>query len=45
MEKFMNFLEKHLMPIADKLNNNKYLSALRDAFMLTLPLIILDPYL
>ncbi|KYH28324.1 PTS cellobiose transporter subunit IIC [Clostridium colicanis] len=40
MEKFMNFLEKHLMPIADKLNNNKYLSALRDAFMLTLPLII-----
>lgn len=36
----MSFLEKHLMPIADKLNNNKYLTALREGFMLSLPLII-----
>lgn len=40
MDKIMNFLDKHLMPIADKLNNNKYLTALREGFMLTLPLII-----
>lgn len=29
-----------LLPIADKLNNNRYLSALRDGFMVALPLII-----
>ncbi len=40
MDKIMNFLDKHLMPIADKLNNNKYLAALREGFMLSLPLII-----
>ncbi|WP_042221173.1 PTS cellobiose transporter subunit IIC [Oceanobacillus manasiensis] len=38
--KFMNFLENMLLPIADKLNNNRYLSALRDGFMVALPLII-----
>ncbi|QAA34518.1 PTS cellobiose transporter subunit IIC [Clostridium manihotivorum] len=40
MDKIMAFLEKYLMPIADKLNNNKYLAALREGFMLSLPLII-----
>ncbi|WP_337017360.1 PTS cellobiose transporter subunit IIC [Oceanobacillus massiliensis] len=40
MNKFMEFLEKFLLPIADKLNNNRYLSALRDGFMVALPLII-----
>lgn len=38
--KFMNVLENILLPIADKLNNNRYLTALRDGFMLALPLII-----
>lgn len=38
--KFMDFLEKILLPIADKLNNNRYLTALRDGFMVALPLII-----
>ncbi|MGA8942713.1 MAG: PTS cellobiose transporter subunit IIC [Thermoactinomyces sp.] len=38
--KFMNMLEKILLPVADKLNNNRYLTALRDGFMLALPLII-----
>lgn len=38
--KFMDFLENMLLPIADKLNNNRYLSALRDGFMVALPLII-----
>lgn len=40
MDKIMSFLDRHLMPIADKLNNNKYLAALREGFMLSLPLII-----
>lgn len=40
MDNIMNFLDRHLMPIADKLNNNKYLAALREGFMLSLPLII-----
>ncbi|GAA0592185.1 PTS cellobiose transporter subunit IIC [Virgibacillus siamensis] len=38
--KFMEFLENMLMPIADKMNNNRYLTALRDGFMVALPLII-----
>lgn len=38
--KFMQMLENILLPIADKLNNNRYLSALRDGFMVALPLII-----
>ncbi|HLS09396.1 PTS cellobiose transporter subunit IIC [Lentibacillus sp.] len=40
MNKFMEMLENILMPIADKLNNNRYLTALRDGFMIALPLII-----
>lgn len=38
--KFMQFLEDMLLPLADKLNNNRYLTALRDGFMVALPLII-----
>ncbi|GAA0486170.1 PTS cellobiose transporter subunit IIC [Salinibacillus aidingensis] len=38
--KFMQLLENILLPIADKLNNNRYLTALRDGFMIALPLII-----
>ncbi len=40
MKKFMEIIDKYLMPIAEKLNNNVYLTVIRDAFMLTLPLII-----
>src|SRR5699024_2309091 len=40
MNKFMEILENILLPIADKLNNNRYLTALRDGFMVALPLII-----
>lgn len=40
MNKFMSFLEGVLLPVADKLNNNRYLTALRDGFMVALPLII-----
>src|SRR5690625_5578141 len=38
--KFMQYLEDFLLPIADKLNNNRYLTALWDGFMVALPLII-----
>ncbi|PXW92219.1 PTS system cellobiose-specific IIC component [Streptohalobacillus salinus] len=40
MNKFMSMLENILLPIADKLNNNRYLTALRNGFMVALPLII-----
>lgn len=40
MNTFMDKLESILMPLADKLNNNRYLTALRDGFMIALPLII-----
>ena len=40
MNRFMEVLENALMPVADKLNNNRYLTALRNGFMVALPLII-----
>src|SRR5690606_22854838 len=36
----MEVLENVLLPLADKLNNNRYLTALRDGFMVALPVII-----
>lgn len=38
MNKVMYFLEKYLLPIAEKLGQSKYLNVLRDAFMLSFPL-------
>jgi PTS system cellobiose-specific IIC component len=40
VNKFMEVLENVLLPLADKLNNNRYLTALRDGFMVALPVII-----
>ncbi len=40
MNKVMEFLERWLLPVAEKLNNNRYLTALRDGFMVALPVII-----
>lgn len=40
MKKFMDLIDKYLMPVAERLNNNIYLTVIRDAFMLVLPLII-----
>ncbi|OLO25661.1 PTS system, cellobiose-specific IIC component [Priestia megaterium] len=37
---FFDKLSKYLIPIAGRLNNNRYLSVLRDAFMLAFPLTI-----
>ena len=40
MNKVMYFLEKYLLPIAEKLGQSKYLNVLRDSFMLSFPLTI-----
>lgn len=36
-----NFIEKKIMPVADKIANNRYLTAIRDGFMLAMPLLII----
>lgn len=41
MDKFVNFMEKHFIPIASKIGNQRHLIAIRDAFMVTMPLMIL----
>jgi len=41
MSKRMDSLENKLMPVADKFANNRYLLAIRDGFMLTMPLLII----
>lgn len=40
MSKFNQFIEKYMLPFAGKLSNNRILTVLRDAFMLTFPLTI-----
>lgn len=37
MNKFVTSLQKVLMPIANKMNKNNYIKAMRDGFMLALP--------
>lgn len=41
MEKYLNSLQEFLGPIAQKLNENKYLAAIRDGFMGVMSLLIL----
>jgi len=41
MNKRMNALEEKVMPVADKIANNRYLLAIRDGFMLAMPLLII----
>lgn len=40
MNAIMNWMNRFLLPIAGKLNNNRYLTVLRNAFLLSLPLTI-----
>lgn len=40
MKKFEKSLEKHFMPVAGKIANNKHVGAIRDGVILTMPLII-----
>lgn len=41
MKNLTSFMEKHLMPLSQKLSSNKYLIALRDGLMLSMPLLII----
>ena len=41
MSKMTGFMETHLMPLSQKLSSNKYLVALRDGLMLSMPLLII----
>lgn len=41
MQKFVNFMEKHFIPVAAKVGNQRHLIAIRDSFMVTMPLMIL----
>ncbi len=40
MNKMTDFMAKYLMPISEKLSGNKYLIALRDGLMISMPLLI-----
>lgn len=40
MQKFIQFLEKFLMPLAEVMSGNRYLTAIRDGFMISLPFTI-----
>lgn len=41
MSKIMDTMENTLMPVASKISGNKYLAAIRDGFMLAMPLLII----
>ena len=40
MDKLTHLLDKTLMPISNKLSNNKYLAALQDGLMFSMPILI-----
>ena len=44
MNKMTKFMEKYLMPLSEKLSGNKYLIALRDGLMLSMPLLIIPAW-
>lgn len=44
MNGFINFMEKHFIPIASKVGAQRHLVAIRDAFMVTMPLMILGSF-
>lgn len=41
MNKFINSIEKHLAPLAMKLDRNRYLTAIKDGFFVVMPLLII----
>lgn len=44
MKKFMDLMEKYLMPIAMKMATNKHLNALKDGFVYTMPFLIIGSF-
>lgn len=41
MNRFIEFMEKHFIPIASKIGAQRHLIAIRDSFMVTMPMMIL----
>ena len=41
MDSFVAFMEKHFIPVASKIGAQRHLVAIRDAFMVSMPLMIL----
>ncbi|WP_159722758.1 PTS sugar transporter subunit IIC [Enterococcus sp. CSURQ0835] len=41
MNRFIDFMEKHFIPVASKIGAQRHLVAIRDSFMVTMPLMIL----
>jgi len=44
MKKFMEMMEKHLMPLASKMATNKHLTALKDGFVYAMPFLIIGSF-
>ena len=44
MEKFINSLQKRLMPIANKISNNKFMGSLGQTFQMLLPVIMIGSF-
>ena len=44
MENLLNVLEEKLTPIAVKLEQNRYLSAVKNSFMAAMPLLIIGSF-
>jgi PTS system cellobiose-specific IIC component len=44
MEKFMSFLEEKMVPIAGKLDQNRYLTAIKNTFIGAMPLFIIGSF-
>ncbi|MGL5124464.1 MAG: PTS cellobiose transporter subunit IIC [Fusobacteriaceae bacterium] len=45
MSKFMNMVEEKLMPIAGKVGQNRYLNAIKDGFVYTMPFLIIGSFI
>ncbi|MDX8336118.1 PTS cellobiose transporter subunit IIC [Candidatus Cetobacterium colombiensis] len=45
MNNFMNFMEEKLMPIAAKVGQNRYLNAIKDGFVYTMPFLIIGSFI
>lgn len=44
MNKFMDFIEVKLMPLAQRIGTNKYLVSIRDGFLVSMPLLIVGSF-
>jgi PTS system cellobiose-specific IIC component len=44
MQKFLNWLERVLTPLAKIIGENKYLIAIRDGFLISTPLLIVGSF-